>query len=87
MLATGSLDGLIQVWDTSSGKVKCKLEGPGGAIEVKVHMQMPLTFMFLTTDGYLFTEVDGISAFGQTAEYFKPHWLCNTAILKYLALH
>lgn len=79
MLATGSLDGLIQVWDTSSGKVKCKLEGPGGAIEVKVHMQMPLMFM-LTTDGYLFAEVDGISAFGQKAEYFS---FMGSAMLQY----
>ncbi|KAK1289577.1 hypothetical protein QJS10_CPB18g00179 [Acorus calamus] len=32
-LASGSLDGLVQVWDTYSGNLKCKLEGPGEGIE------------------------------------------------------
>uniref|UniRef100_A0A5B6Z278 Putative angio-associated migratory cell protein n=1 Tax=Davidia involucrata TaxID=16924 RepID=A0A5B6Z278_DAVIN len=32
LLASGSFDGLIKVWD-SSGNLKCTLEGPGGGIE------------------------------------------------------
>ncbi|KAK1323674.1 hypothetical protein QJS10_CPA02g01496 [Acorus calamus] len=37
-LASGSLDGLVQVWDTYSGNLKCKLEGPGEGIEwIKWH--------------------------------------------------
>ncbi|KAI3877489.1 hypothetical protein MKW92_051396, partial [Papaver armeniacum] len=33
LLATGSLDGTIQVWDMPSGSLKCTLDGPGGGIE------------------------------------------------------
>lgn len=34
LVASGGFDGLIQVWDISSGSLKCTLEGPGGGIEV-----------------------------------------------------
>lgn len=34
LLASGSLDGLVQVWDTVTGSLKGALEGPGGGIEV-----------------------------------------------------
>ncbi|KAF5206642.1 Lipid phosphate phosphatase, partial [Thalictrum thalictroides] len=34
LLASGGLDGLIQVWDVSSGSLKHTLEGPEGGIEV-----------------------------------------------------
>ncbi|KAK9138941.1 hypothetical protein Sjap_009535 [Stephania japonica] len=34
LLASVSLDGPVQVWDISSGSLKCTLEGPGGGIEV-----------------------------------------------------
>ncbi|KAK3025684.1 hypothetical protein RJ639_042024 [Escallonia herrerae] len=33
LLACGGFDGLIQVWDISSGNLKCTLEGPGAGIE------------------------------------------------------
>ncbi|KAF9601725.1 hypothetical protein IFM89_022812 [Coptis chinensis] len=33
LLASGGFDGLIQVWDITSGSLKCTLEGPGGGIE------------------------------------------------------
>ncbi|MCL7036831.1 hypothetical protein MKW94_025507, partial [Papaver nudicaule] len=33
LLATGSLDGTIQVWDMPAGSLKCTLDGPGGGIE------------------------------------------------------
>ncbi|KAF9597358.1 hypothetical protein IFM89_017261 [Coptis chinensis] len=33
LLASGVFDGLIQVWDITSGSLKCTLEGPGGGIE------------------------------------------------------
>lgn len=35
LLASGSLDGIVQVWD-ASGNLKCALEGPGGGIEVRL---------------------------------------------------
>ncbi|KAM7266187.1 hypothetical protein ACFE04_004084 [Oxalis oulophora] len=35
MLASGGLDGRIQIWDAHSGNQKCSLEGPGGPVEVK----------------------------------------------------
>lgn len=36
LLASGSLDGIIQIWDITSQNLKCTLEGPGGGIEVKL---------------------------------------------------
>lgn len=36
LLASGSLDGIIQVWDISTSNLKCSLDGPGGSIEVIV---------------------------------------------------
>ncbi|RVX05525.1 Angio-associated migratory cell protein [Vitis vinifera] len=33
LLASGSFDGLVKIWDASSGDLKCTLEGPGGGIE------------------------------------------------------
>lgn len=35
LLASGSLDGIVQIWDTTSANLKSTLEGPGGGIEVK----------------------------------------------------
>lgn len=35
LLASGSLEGLTQIWDISSGSLKCTLEGPQGGIEVR----------------------------------------------------
>lgn len=35
LLASGGLDGLVQIWDPSSGNLKCTLEGPGGGVEVR----------------------------------------------------
>ncbi|GKB32260.1 angio-associated migratory cell protein [Tanacetum coccineum] len=38
LVASGSLDGVIQVWDISLGNLKCTLDGPGAGIEwVKWH--------------------------------------------------
>ena len=37
LLASGSFDGLVQIWDITSGNLKCTLEGPGGGIEVKFY--------------------------------------------------
>ena len=34
LLASGGLDGAVNIWDTSSGVLKNKLEGPTEAIEV-----------------------------------------------------
>ena len=34
LLASGGLDGIVNVWDSSTGALKQKLEGPGEAIEV-----------------------------------------------------
>lgn len=34
LLASGGFDGIVQIWDTSSGELKCTLDGPGGGIEV-----------------------------------------------------
>lgn len=34
LLATGGFDGLIHVWDASSGSLKCTLEGSGDGFEV-----------------------------------------------------
>ena len=34
LLASGSLDGVIQIWDITSGSLKCTLDGPGAGIEV-----------------------------------------------------
>ena len=36
LLASGSFDGLVKIWDMS-GNLKRTLEGPGGGIEVKLH--------------------------------------------------
>ena len=35
LLASGSFDGLIQIWDISAGSLKCALDGPGEGIEVR----------------------------------------------------
>jgi WD40 repeat protein len=34
LLASGGLDGIVNIWDTSSGVLKNKLEGPSEAVEV-----------------------------------------------------
>ena len=34
LLASGSFDGFVKIWDASSGDLKGTLEGPGGGIEV-----------------------------------------------------
>ncbi|KAK6128173.1 hypothetical protein DH2020_038075 [Rehmannia glutinosa] len=34
LLASGSLDGVVKVWDIANGELKCTLEGPSGGIEV-----------------------------------------------------
>lgn len=34
LLASGGLDGIVNVWDSSTGSLKQRLEGPGEAIEV-----------------------------------------------------
>jgi WD40 repeat protein len=36
LLASGGLDGIVNVWDSSTGSLKQRLEGPGEAIEVSV---------------------------------------------------
>ncbi|GFP95701.1 angio-associated migratory cell protein [Phtheirospermum japonicum] len=33
LLASGSLDGVVKVWDIAKGELKCTLEGPSGGIE------------------------------------------------------
>ncbi|KAL0335593.1 UNVERIFIED_CONTAM: hypothetical protein Sradi_4771200 [Sesamum radiatum] len=33
LLASGSLDGIVKVWDISRGELKCTLDGPSGGIE------------------------------------------------------
>lgn len=48
LLASGSLDGLVQVWDVSAGNLKCTLEGPGGGIEVKTLYSFVLSCSLLT---------------------------------------
>ncbi|KAF9587806.1 hypothetical protein IFM89_005681 [Coptis chinensis] len=35
LLASGSFDGLVQVWDAYSGSPKCTLAGPSDGVEVK----------------------------------------------------
>lgn len=35
LLASGSLEGVVKVWDLATGDLKCTLEGPDGGIEVK----------------------------------------------------
>lgn len=35
-LASGSFDGVVQIWETKSGNLKCTLDGPGGGIEVRI---------------------------------------------------
>jgi WD40 repeat protein len=35
MVATGSLDGIVKVWETQTGKLVASLEGPQKEIEVK----------------------------------------------------
>lgn len=37
LLASGSLDGIVQIWDINSCNLKCTLDGPGGGIEVRFH--------------------------------------------------
>lgn len=34
LLASGGLEGVVNVWDSSTGALKQKLEGPGDAVEV-----------------------------------------------------
>lgn len=34
LLASGGLDSIVNIWDSSTGALKQKLEGPGEAIEV-----------------------------------------------------
>ena len=34
LLASGGLDGIVNIWDISSGVLKNKLEGPSEAVEV-----------------------------------------------------
>ena len=36
LLASGSLDGIIQIWDVQSENLKCSFEGLGGGIEVNL---------------------------------------------------
>ena len=35
LLASGSFDGIIQIWDIALGNLKGTLEGPSGGIEVR----------------------------------------------------
>ncbi|KAF9609505.1 hypothetical protein IFM89_016866 [Coptis chinensis] len=37
LLASGSFDGLVQVWDAYSGSHKCTLAGPSDGVEVRWH--------------------------------------------------
>lgn len=65
LLASGSFDGLIQIWDVSSGNVKGTLEGPGGGIEVKYVPLFDMTLSMLyfrSFDGDLYD-----SSVGQVA--------------------
>ncbi|KAI7984102.1 hypothetical protein LOK49_LG15G00435 [Camellia lanceoleosa] len=32
LLASGSFDGLVKIWDINSGSLKCTLDGPNGAL-------------------------------------------------------
>lgn len=36
LLASGGLDGVVQICDAASGNLKFALDGPGGGIEVKL---------------------------------------------------
>ncbi|KAI8012241.1 hypothetical protein LOK49_LG06G00325, partial [Camellia lanceoleosa] len=36
LFASGSFDGLVQIWDINSGNVKCTLDGHNGGIEARV---------------------------------------------------
>jgi hypothetical protein len=36
LLASGGLDGIVNVWESSTGTLRHKLEGPGDAIEVSI---------------------------------------------------
>ena len=46
LLASGGLDGLVQIWDASSGNHKCVLEGPDEGIEVNLRTEFHGTNLF-----------------------------------------
>lgn len=47
LLASGGLDGVLKIWDTTSGDLKCTLEGPTGNIEV-IFILMLLNFLLVS---------------------------------------
>jgi WD40 repeat protein len=54
LLATGGFDGIVQIWDASSGNLKCVLEGPDEGIEVNLLTEFTCIdlFCFMSESGY-----------------------------------
>lgn len=50
LLASGSLDGIIQVWDIATSNLKCTLDGPGGSIEVRVFIVLLYIYKHICKD-------------------------------------
>lgn len=46
MVASGGLDGIVQIWDASSGNLKCVLEGPDKGIEVDLLSEFSVNVVF-----------------------------------------
>lgn len=53
LLASGGLDGIVNIWDSSTGTLKQKLEGPGEAIEVSDVSRMDASTAFFLIFRYL----------------------------------
>jgi len=51
-LASGSLDGIIKVWDVSGNLEGKKLEGPGGGIEVRLIVKTRCYFVVISKRTY-----------------------------------
>ncbi|OAY86033.1 F-box-like/WD repeat-containing protein TBL1Y [Ananas comosus] len=43
LLASGSFDGVVHIWDTTSGSLKCTLEGSGEGFEVRFDSYLSLS--------------------------------------------
>ncbi|KAL8477563.1 hypothetical protein ACS0TY_029744 [Phlomoides rotata] len=69
LAASGSLDGVIKIWDIAKGDLKCTLEGPNGGIEVAVERTRDLGWF----RGFLNLDVECGHGFLPQC-FYRPWW-------------